>query len=302
VARATEPFIVTVAAQCRPLWLAYVLMIPTVVLSLAFLVGLFNMRSDPRELAGMLRDLPIFFAAGSICLPVALWRNWFRFDPARGTLLHQWGYPFKLFGAREYPLDEFSSVEVDAVKPYWTTPGGRVTPLMHDGFANTGHRSYFDVVLIGKERSLLIQECHSYGPALAARRRLAQALGLPFEAEPAKRTFLTPNWHWALHFAIVGPAALTGGILLLVFAGPLLVAVAAALGLKKFAGLFLAGGFVLFPTALICLGSALSSLVPVACPHCGAKAYLTWSTRWAPGLSWASYICGGCRASWNPPV
>ncbi|MBI4028155.1 MAG: hypothetical protein HY360_24435 [Verrucomicrobia bacterium] len=294
--------VITTGAQCRPLWLSYLFVAPSAILCAIVAAGFIkNAGSNPEEFRRFLKALPLIGLAGSVTLPVAMWRNQFTLDRGCAKLLHWWGYPFWRFGSREYDLSVFTGVEVEGVRPYWTTPKGRVTPLMVDGFANTGYRLYYDVVMVGSGGPLLLQEFHSFPAATCARRHIASFLDLPSDPEPVRRTLLGPNLHLSLYFVTMPVFMMAGLAVFFALASWIAAAGKAVLwsfGLKGYGMLVFVAGFLLFPTAGIWAGAVLWSLVPAACPLCGGKARMRWSPPWAMGLSFGRYQCGQCGVRW----
>ena len=289
--------------QCRPLWVCYLLAFPLILLTAFIGWGIVaSLRPGAFGPARIARDLPVLLLPFVALLPIALWRNRFSLNRSSARLRHRWGYPFFWFGSKDYELGHFTSVEIAGVRPYWSTPGGRITPPMSDGFVNAGQRLYYDVELVGRER-LLLQEFHSYAGAARARRRIASFLRLPCEPEPAPKTPIGPHLHAVLFSISAVAGMITGVAMFLALLGPIAAAggsLSRLLGISWFAPIPGFAGFVLFSMAGIAAGNYLVSLIPSSCPRCGGKARLRW-TDGPPGLGWCLYRCSECGEQWAPP-
>lgn len=271
-------------------------MLPSSLICLLAVGGTILDKPYPENWRQLLRCGPLLLVICVPLLPFALWRNRFTFDKEAGRVTHAWGYPFRWFGVREYELASFTDVSVNGVRPYWATPNGRVTPPMYGSFRNDGMRLYYHVALEGKQ-SVVVGELHTFAAAVRARRRLAAFLGFAVEPEPKRQAFLGANVHLYLVTAVM-PIGMFAGLGLFFLTFKPLVAAVAAVGLKKVLELFVIASFGFWILATISALVGLVSLVPAACPSCGAKARLTWSDAIAPGLGAGRYRCEGCAADW----
>jgi hypothetical protein len=298
----TRTLTIVTASQQRPIWLAHLFMIPAIVLVGAFGAGALATLRTSGEWRQVTEPLPIVLLAAAVPSAVGLWRNWLTFDRDAGRLVHRWGYAFKLFGSREYDLGAFTHVDVAGVRPYMTTPNGRATPPLVDGVTNSGWKNFYDVTLVG-DQQVLIQECHSYPGAVRVQRRLAEFLELPADPAPLPRTWLGANAHNAL-LVLSTPVLMIAGLGFWVVSLGALAGIGnfinAAIEFQSGPALMIVAGFVLLPVFTIALGTALVSRLPAACPRCGSKARVRWSSWWAPGLSFPHYGCSGCGATWTP--
>jgi len=249
-------------------------------------------------------------AMNAFTLPLLLWRNEIVLDKAAGKLTYWWGFRFWKRGRREYDLAAFKAVALNDELPYWSTPGGKVTPPVVGGFANNGRWRYYTVALADGETTVPLKEFQYYVNAHRLLVRVGRFLDLPVPQPAARKGWLSAGWHMAFMQLVMITGFIGGalggflGALWFYPEGPgkpIMVFLKAAIPFKGWGLPFLLSHFVGFAILGAHLAGHLISLIPATCPPCGGKAYIEWAPPWAKGLAFHHYRCRECGNTWYPP-